>query len=1065
MSRVDEIPPVTPTPGEPEDDRPLQPDAEGDPDALLAAYLIACEEALASGRTPPPCPTGADDPEFARRLHDCLALIQQLWPRGPDPAADTGASTLSADVTWFNTPNLEAVGADAKVENEPGPDRLGRFRIVRELGRGGFGVVFLAEDPLLNRPVALKVPLLEVLTRPSVRRRFLNEARATAALDHPNLVPVLEARELGPICYIATAYCDGPTLEKWTKRQTQPIPPRTAARLVAALAGAMQHVHERGILHRDLKPANVLFQSVPARSGSGSPAHAPDAAEPVAGVVEGWIPRITDFGLAKVLDEATEATQSGMPIGSPSYMAPEQAQGRLRELGPWTDVYALGVIFYELLVGRPPHKGETPMETVRSVIVDEPTPPRRLRPDVPRDLEAIVLRCLEKEPRHRYRTAADLAADLARFLAGEPILARPASVPERAWKWSRRHPLGATLLVAAALLPAVIIAGLAHYNAMLREYNEDLEGETRRADQYAEIAWRHLHSDRLHQAREALDLGEIERAQDILDAIGHQPRGFELRAFEPRGFCWGYLHRLARRDMEPLRSDRNVHEIALSPDGRTLAGRLDGGTVGLWDVASRRLVHTLDAGGQRSIYSAAFSPDGHLLVTSTHELDQAHASRLSLWNVATGRLIAFLEPPRPGCALVNFPDFVGPNLLASVWGQGDDPLELSVQDLAPDPARPRACVDLGGFRDFRFAAQAGRVAVVDERGILSLLDARTGAVQGKLPEPLNTGRLWTFSPDGQTVAIETPDRGILFHDVATGLERVCDPIAAPIRELLFSPEGATLAVVEPTGLVHLRDRATGRGPTLRPDSLIRPERDVDLAFSPDGRRVALTAYGVPGGRGPITQFRAATGRRGPSSRGVRGKPSTWPSRSTAGRCSSAAAPPSAAGGSTGTSRGTRPNTPTRRGPSPSRLTAGPSPPAATTTAPSRRSPCGTPPTADDASPGADIPRGPSPAWRTPRTAASSPRAPCRRRTTSGCGTPTAGPCSPRCPATPASCARSPSARMARSSPPPARTSSSASGTSPPAASCASCRATPTPFAPLPSTPTADGSPPRATIDP
>ncbi len=320
--------------------------------------LLAFDRALASGDDP------AGTVSFASPLkpvHECQRLLEAVWPRGV-------------------------------AQSFKPPKQFGRFSIVRELGRGGFGVVFLAEDSVLRRQVALKVPRPEVLVTPEVRRRFLREAEAASRLDHPHIVPVHEVGQEGPICYIAAAYCEGPTLAAWLRLQTTPVPIRVASRLVGDLAAAVAHAHQRGILHRDLKPGNILLERREAALLSkDSVRH--DL---------GFIPRICDFGLAKLLDQVSQDTRSGMPIGSPAYMAPEQAAGRVREHGPATDVYALGVILYELLTGTLPHRGETDLETLRLVSDQDPLSPRALRPGLPRDLETIVLKCLEKRPAARY---------------------------------------------------------------------------------------------------------------------------------------------------------------------------------------------------------------------------------------------------------------------------------------------------------------------------------------------------------------------------------------------------------------------------------------------------------------------------------------------------------------------------------------------------------------------------------------------------------------------------------------------------------------------------------------
>jgi serine/threonine protein kinase len=260
-------------------------------------------------------------------------------------------------------------------------------------------------------------------------------------LDHPNLVPVYEAGEEGPVSFIVSAYCPGITLAEWLKKQTDPVPVQDAAALIATLARAVQHAHERGVLHRDLKPANVLLQMENGEwrmENEGRPAsafsilHSPFS-----------IPKITDFGLAKEMAgdpsdaDSPGPTRTGAILGTPCYMAPEQAGGKSKEVTPAADVYALGAILYELLTSRPPFRGETDLDTLLQVRLEDPIPPSRLRPRVPRDLETICLKCLQKEPAKRYRSAAAFAEDLQRFLAGESILARPVGKIERARRWPR----------------------------------------------------------------------------------------------------------------------------------------------------------------------------------------------------------------------------------------------------------------------------------------------------------------------------------------------------------------------------------------------------------------------------------------------------------------------------------------------------------------------------------------------------------------------------------------------------------------------------------------------------
>jgi serine/threonine protein kinase len=271
------------------------------------------------------------------------------------------------------------------------------FEVLGTLGRGGMGVVYKARQSGLDRLVALKVIVAGRHVGPSELSRFHREAEAVARLQHPNIVQVYEIGEQEGVPYLALEFVDGGSLAD--RLDGTPLAPERAAEWVLCLARAVEHAHRRGVLHRDLKPANVLVTS------------------------DGTL-KLTDFGLAKRLDVDGGETTTGMILGTPSYMAPEQAAGRVHEVGPAADVYALGAILYELLTGRPPFKGATTLETLEQVRTHEPVPPTALQPRVPRDLETICLKCLQKEPRHRYASAEALADDLQCFLAGEPISAR-----------------------------------------------------------------------------------------------------------------------------------------------------------------------------------------------------------------------------------------------------------------------------------------------------------------------------------------------------------------------------------------------------------------------------------------------------------------------------------------------------------------------------------------------------------------------------------------------------------------------------------------------------------------
>jgi hypothetical protein len=303
------------------------------------------------------------------------------------------------------------------------------FEIEGVLGRGGMGVIYRARQLAVNRPVALKMILAGAYAGTQERARLRTEAEAIARLRHPNIVEIYTLGEHDGLPYLALEFAEGGSLAQ--RLSGTPLPSGEAARLVETLARAIHAAHQHGVVHRDLKPANVLL------TADGTP-------------------KVADFGLARCLDAGSGPTPVGAVLGTPGYMAPEQAAGKPGSVGPATDVYALGAILYELLAGRPPFRGETPLETIRQVVRDEPVPPRRLSRRVPRDLEAVCLRCLRKEPAERYATAEALAEELRRYLSGEPVLTRPAGVVRRAARWVGRHRAMAALtgaVLAAVLLP------------------------------------------------------------------------------------------------------------------------------------------------------------------------------------------------------------------------------------------------------------------------------------------------------------------------------------------------------------------------------------------------------------------------------------------------------------------------------------------------------------------------------------------------------------------------------------------------------------------------------------
>ncbi len=376
------------------------------PDELRIQELL--EEMLDSQRTPEEVCQG--DP-------DLLCEVRQRWDRMQRVGYQIEALFPSPGSTNREDNSL-------LLNSEIEPPHIDGYDVASVLGRGGMGVVFKARHRKLNRFVAVKMLLAGPYASPLELARFRREAEAVAALRHPNIVQIHDVGEVAGRHYFIMEFVEGGSLAQQLAGTPQPA--TRAAELIATLAVAVQFAHQSGFIHRDLKPANILL------SADG-------------------IPKITDFGLARSIAGGPEFTLSGARVGTPSYMAPEQALGQAHAIGPAVDVYALGAMLYEVLTGRPPFTGQSAAAIEMRILGEEPTPPSRLNPKIPRDLETICLKCLQKHPIRRYASAQDLADDLNRFLDGQPVLARPVGALERTVKWARRRPAVASLIVAALL--------------------------------------------------------------------------------------------------------------------------------------------------------------------------------------------------------------------------------------------------------------------------------------------------------------------------------------------------------------------------------------------------------------------------------------------------------------------------------------------------------------------------------------------------------------------------------------------------------------------------------------
>jgi WD40 repeat protein len=760
-------------------------------DEHFTALLIACDEALAAG-LPARLITGAETPsELRPRLERgvaCLHLLGQFWSTGGAAVESSGPAPLT---------------------------RFGRFQVLRELGHGSFGTVFLVQDPLLGREVALKVPRVTALLAPELRQRFRHEALAAARLDHPNVVPVYEAGEVEDICFIASPYCSGITLAAWLQQHEQPVPWSVAAVLVATLAEAVQYAHSRGVLHRDLKPANILLEEGSARTAKGSPKEL--------AFVGDLVPKITDFGLAKLLVEGQpDQTRTGMILGTPSYMAPEQAEPN-REITTAVDVYGLGAILYEMLTARPVFQADSVLTTLEQVRSQEPVPPRRLRAEVPRDLETICLKCLRKEPHRRYVSAYALADDLRRLLAGEPIQARAVGLGERLVKWARRRPATAALVsvtcLAAALLVVVYVAGNVWVARQKHVTDQALQRELQANVDLTDALQRERRASYFHRIalahHEWLD-SNVVRTEELLAACPP-----ELRQWE-----WQYLKRLGQTGFVTFRGHTGeVTGVAFDASGKHVASAGYDGTVKIWDAETGRTIHTLRGHAGR-VENVAFSADGRLLASASHD------RTVRVWDAIKGTERYTLSGHTAEVAGVAFsPD--GRRLASGGWDGTVRVWDTSARRLTYTLAAPSRVFSVA------FSPNGQRLASGSDD--VRVWDATTGKLLGICAagkaEPLIWVGCVAFHPDGRRLASANGNQTVNIWDSKT-----CKALCilrghrSGVYGVQFSPDGRRLASASFDQTVRLWDTASGAElHTLRGHKHLWVS---SVAFTPDGQRLA-----------------------------------------------------------------------------------------------------------------------------------------------------------------------------------------------------------------------------------
>jgi WD40 repeat protein len=740
---------------------------------------------------------GSRTPEQPAATPEAAPQMDNIHPRPLHPGGGEFFHVAELRQLWRMVAPNQAVANRTEPEAPAVPamswPTVPGYEILGELGRGGMGVVYKARQLRLNRLVALKILRATPDVAPDQHARFVVEGEALARLQHPNVVQIYDVGFYQQQLYFALELVEGGSLAE--KLAGQPMPVREAAALLACLAEAMHDTHARGILHRDLKPGNVLL-------------------------TPNGVPKVTDFGLAKTVDVDLKLTRTGDLLGTPAYMAPEQALGQRSRIGPWTDIYALGVILYEVLTGRPPFLAATYQELLQQVTWHEPVSPRQLQPQVPRDLETICLKCLQKEPSKRYGSAGEFGEDLRRFLAGEPIQARAVGRGERLWRWCRRNPVVASL-TAAVFLSLALATGTASVGYLKTTWALD------QAEHQKGIARRARYLTDMQLAAELWqnEDGTARAVRDLLEA--HLPQQGEE---DLRDFAWRYQWNLMNRKAVTFEGhDGLVAQGAFAPDGRLITVDSEH-QLRIWDTATRRAVSTLDLTAVPGLWRIDLANDGKAVAIGTTQ------GTVRLLEPTTGQELRVLTVP-PGLPVAV--RFLGDSRTLLTLSREDTGQiwQTATGDVVRTIHRPKAepYNDLSPSPDGTlWVTRTGPM-----RNWLQLWDPRQGTVrEASRSRASATVNAFAFSPDGKTGASGTFMGQVILWNLATGEATSDLPLqhGGAVMQLAFAPGGSRVAGGGQNGLITVSEVAqSGR----LPRRLKGHTGEITfLAFSADGNTLA-----------------------------------------------------------------------------------------------------------------------------------------------------------------------------------------------------------------------------------